>query len=99
MMNRNDLIKNILPKTVNTTPNGFPLEDLKDEQFELLSTCFFDKILEICQADISQVKGYGEFDEKGETSYKTFNVFLEGTFSEENPGYWQNWREMLITYH
>jgi hygromycin-B 4-O-kinase len=58
---------------------------------------FFEKILEISKADITTISGYGELNDECKTQYTTMQEFLINTFSNENEGYWYNWKEMFET--
>lgn len=96
-MIREELIKKILPTSVDITPQGYAAIEISNKDFLNVVYMFFDKILEISKADISIVNGYGEFDEEGKTKYSTCKEFLTGTFLESNEGYWFNWKEMYET--
>lgn len=94
-MNRNQLIRNILPSTVSITPQGFSTDELSNDAFEQLAPLFFEKILEIKNAPLDNIVGYGEFTEEGLLKYETCEAFLIETFSETNEGYWFRWKEMF----
>ncbi len=94
-MNRNQLIRQILPATVSITPQGFSTDELDNEAFERLAPLFFEKILEIGEASLENIEGYGEFTEEGVLKYATCQEFLIDTFNETNEGYWYRWKEMF----
>ncbi len=96
-MNRNQLIRTILPTTVDIAPQGFSTDTLGNDAFESLADLFFDKILEISKAPLDGITGYGEFTNEGTLNYNTCHDFLTGTFSETEEGYWYNWHEMFDT--
>lgn len=96
-MNRNQLLRNILPATVSITPQGFSADELGNDAFDNLANLFFDKIMEISQSSIEGITGYGEFTDEGTLKYVTCHDFLTDTFSETNEGYWYNWKEMFKT--
>lgn len=96
-MSKDSIIKEMLPKTVCMTPNGFVSEELSPEDFHKCCYMFFEKILEISKANITGVSGYGEFDDDCKTHYATSREFLTGTFAENEEGYWYHWKEMFET--
>jgi len=96
-MKRDDIIKKILPNSVEITPQGFPTLELSDKEIESKLGIFFAQILEIHKSDISEIDGYGEFDEDGILKYSSFKEFIVSTFLETNEGYWLNWKEMFET--
>jgi hygromycin-B 4-O-kinase len=96
-MNKDRLIKVLLPDTVCITPEGFVADKLKIEDFEKMHKEFFNKIFEISKANIGDITGYGEFNDDLTTNYKTCRDFLIDTFSQEKEGYWYNWMNMFET--
>lgn len=96
-MNRDLFIKQMLPETVDMTPNGRVSDQLSPEEFAPVTEQFFADILEISKADISGTEGYGEFNEENKLEYKTLQEFLVGEFSPEREGYWKNWTRMFET--
>lgn len=96
-MNKDTIIRKMLPETVCMTPIGFVSDELSLEDFHKCSNMFFEKILEISKADITGITGYGEFDDECKTEYATCREFLTETFSETKVGYWYNWKEMFKT--
>lgn len=96
-MNRNQLIRNILPTTVCITPQGYSTDELNKDDFDKIADLFFEKILEISKASLGGIMGYGEFSEDGTLKYPTCQEFLTDTFAEANEGYWFRWREMFET--
>lgn len=96
-MNKNLLLQTILPKNVQMTPDGFSADILTVEQFSDCYEPFFDSILQISKADISDISGYGELDENGKTPFSSCESYLVGTFAEANDGYWYHWKEMFDT--
>jgi hypothetical protein len=97
IMKREDILKSILPKSVCMTPQGFLADELNPEQFTAIHKEFFKSILEIKDANIDGIVGYGELNEEGKTPYKSCREFMIGTFSEELEGYWHNWSDMFQT--
>lgn len=96
-MSKDRIIKAMLSANVDMTPNGFVADELSPEQFGAMHELFFEKVLDIHQSDISDIQGYGEFDEKCRTEYGTCAEFLTDTFADDREGYWYNWREMFET--
>lgn len=87
----------MLPKTVCITPTGFVADELNPEAFQKCCYMFFDNILEISKADITEISGYGVFDDDCKTEYSTCREFLTHTFTEDKEGYWYHWKEMFET--
>lgn len=96
-MSRDNFIKSMLSDKVCMTPAGFNADDLSPEEFAGCYELFFDKILEISIADVSDIEGYGEFNDDCKTEYTTLREFLIGTFREDEDGYWYNWKELFET--
>jgi hygromycin-B 4-O-kinase len=96
-MSRDNIIKEMLPGTVCMTPKGFVSNELSPEDFRKCCYMFFEKILEISKADITEISGYGEFEDDCRTKYPTCREFLTGTFTENEEGYWYHWKEMFET--
>lgn len=96
-MTRDLFIKKMLPQAVDMTPVGRIADEVSPEEFTPLAEQFFKDILEISQADISGVVGYGEFNEDNQLESVTLREFLIEEFSEEEEGYWKNWTEMFET--
>lgn len=96
-MNRDLFIKQMLPATVDMTPNGRISNELSPEEFAPLAEQFFADVLEISKADISETEGYGEFNEENKLESKTLQEFLVSEFSPEREGYWKNWTRMFET--
>ena len=96
-MTRDLFIKQMLSTTVDMTPIGKISGELSSEEFEPLAERFFADILEIHKADISEVDGYGEFNEENKLENETLQEFLENEFSSEQEGYWKNWTQMFDT--
>lgn len=96
-MTRDLFIKKFLSTEVDMTPVGRIADELSPEEFAPLAEQFFDDILEIHKADISEIKGYGEFNDENELENETLQEFLEREFSPEQEGYWKNWTQMFET--
>lgn len=96
-MVRDTFIKNILPRTVCMTPEGFVADALTPDDFSRMYKIFFEKIFEISKAGITGIHGYGEFNDDCRTEYSTCREFLTDTFTEEKEGYWYHWRDMFET--
>lgn len=96
-MTRDFFIKKLLSTEVDMTPVGRIADELSPEEFAPLAEQFFDDILEIHKADISEIKGYGEFNDENELENETLQEFLEKEFSPEQEGYWKNWTQMFET--
>lgn len=96
-MNRDLFIKQMLPATVDMTPNGRISDELSPEEFAPVAEQFFADILEISKTDISKTEGYGEFNEDNGLENKTLQEFLVSEFSPEREGYWKNWTRMFET--
>lgn len=96
-MSRDTIIKEMLPKTVSITPEGFLANELNPNDFAQMQQVFIEKILEISKADISHIDGYGEFNDDCQTEYVTCREFLTSTFTEDQEGYWYHWKEMFET--
>jgi len=96
-MTRDLFIKKLLSTEVDMTPVGRIADELSPEEFASLAEQFFDDILEIHKADISEIKGYGEFNDENELENETLQEFLEKEFSPEQEGYWKNWTQMFET--
>ena len=87
-MTRDVILKKCLPDTVWKNPVGRISNELTPEEFEQCYEVFFDSILEISKADISDFVGYGEIDEDThQPETETFRGFLEMTFDNEQEGY------------
>ena len=96
-MNRDLLIKQMLPETVDMTPVGRVSDELSPEEFEPIAEQFFKDILEIHKADISALTGYGEFNEENPLADCTVAEYFAKDFSPEQEGYWKNWTQMFET--
>ena len=97
-MTRDELLKKCLPDTVCMNPVGRCADDLTPEEFERCYEPFFESIFEISKADISGFEGFGELDDDTlQPQFKTFREFLEGTFDNEQEGYWYHWQELFET--
>lgn len=97
-MTRDQLLKECLPDKVCMNPLGRCADELTPEEFEKSYEVFFESILEINQADISGFRGYGELDDDThQPEAQTFREFIEGTFDNEQEGYWHHWQELLET--
>lgn len=96
-MTRDLFVKGILSTTVDMTPVGKIAEELSSEEFESMAEQFFEGILEISKADISETEGYGEFNEENKLDNITLLEFLSSEFSPEQEGYWKNWTQMFET--
>lgn len=96
-MTRDLFIKKLLSTEVDMTPVGRIADELSPEKFAPLAEQFFDDILEIHKADISEIKGYGEFNDENELENETLQEFLKKEFSPEQEGYWKNWTQMFET--
>jgi len=92
-----EIIKKILPESVNVTPQGFVTEELDHDQLKGMRNILFDKIFEIQKADISQFEGYGEFNGETTLTYSDFKSLLVGTYDEDQEGYWYKWKDMYDT--
>lgn len=97
-MTRDELIRQILPGSVDVTPQGFVALELSNDDFVMCADMFFDKILEISQADVTGIEGYGEFNENGQLQYKSFHEYAQENFANDNDGYWFSWREMFESH-
>lgn len=96
-MNRDIFIKNLTNGKVTMSPAGRNSNELSQEEFEQMYESFFDMIFGIAATDISEVTGYGEFNENHEAVYATCEDYIKDTFNEEREGYWHNWTEMFGT--
>ncbi|QHT59419.1 hypothetical protein GXP70_05160 [Paenibacillus lycopersici] len=96
-MSRDRILRSMLSGKVDMTPDGFAADQLTPEQFWACRELFFDRILDIHASDISDVKGYGNLDERCATPYATCREYIVDTFAEDKEGYWYNWREMFDT--
>ncbi len=96
-MNRDIFIRNLTNGNVEMSPTGKNANELSPEEFEQMYERFFDMIFAIASTDISDVTGYGEFDENNKAEYATCEAFIKDTFDAEREGYWQNWTEMFET--
>lgn len=96
-MTRDLFVKQMLSTTVDITPVGRIADELSPEEFAPAAEQFFADILEISKADISEIKGYGEFNDENELENETLQEFLEKEFSPEQEGYWKNWTQMFET--
>lgn len=96
-MTKNQIIRNIIPSSVDITPQGFSTDDLSNDKFAEMANFFFDHIIEISKANIEGIDGYGEFNEDGQLPFTTCREFLVGTFSDSSEGYWHKWKEMFQT--
>ncbi len=96
-MSKDNIIKSRISESVCMTPNGRVADELTPEEFTECYEMFFKSILEISKADITGIKGYGEFDEECNTRYESCLEYVLDTFTEKNEGYWFNWREMFDT--
>ena len=96
-MTRDLFIKEILSETVDMTPVGRIADEFSPEEFAPLAEQFFADVLEISQVDISDVEGYGEFNDENKLEYASLREFLIDDFSTEEEGYWKNWTEMFET--
>ena len=96
-MTRDLFIKELLSTTVDLTPEGRIADELSPEEFAPFAEQFFKDILEIHKADISDIAGYGEFNEENKPENQTLQAFLEKEFSPEQEGYWKNWTQMFDT--
>ncbi len=97
-MTRDELLKKCLPDTVCMNPVGRCANELTPEEFEQCYEVFFDSIFEISKADICGFQGYGELDDDThQPEFQTFREFLEGTFDNEQEGYWHHWQELFET--
>lgn len=96
-MNRDIFIRNITKETIEMSPKGKNTDELSVKEFEKQYEAFFDMIFEIADADISSMRGYGEFDEKNEAPFESVEEFIKATFDEKREGYWQNWTQMFET--
>lgn len=97
IMTRDLFIKEILPETVNMTPEGIVADEVTPEEFQKIHKVFLEKILEIGKAKLDGISGYGEFDDENQLSYNTCKEYLIDTFSTTHEGYWYNWKEMFQT--
>ncbi|WP_062106885.1 hypothetical protein [Bacillus niameyensis] len=96
-MRKDHILKSMLSKNINMTPNGFVADKLSPHEFTEHHELFFDKILEISSTNIAGIDGYGEFNDDCTLEYATCKEFLIDTFSNEKEGYWYNWTEMYET--
>lgn len=96
-MTRDLFVKNLLSTAVDMTPVGRIADELSSGEFESVAEQFFECILEISKADISETEGYGEFNEENKLDNITLQEFLSGEFSPEQEGYWKNWTQMFET--
>ncbi|MBQ7359740.1 MAG: hypothetical protein IJW63_06590 [Lachnospiraceae bacterium] len=96
-MNREELMKQILPESVSLNPIGENSDMVSPEEFEQIYPRFLDSILKIQKADISGLHGYGELDENHQPEYDLLQDFLTGTFAQETEGYWKNWKQLFET--
>lgn len=87
----------MLPETVDMTPVGRVSDELSPEEFAPLAEQFFKDILEIHKADISEIEGYGEFNEENQLENCTLTEYFSKDFSPEQEGYWKNWTRMFET--
>lgn len=96
-MTRDLFIKAMLSENVDMTPVGCVADELSTEEFEPLAEQFFKDVFEISKADISDVEGYGEFNEENKLESATLREFLVDEFTVKKEGYWENWTEMFET--
>ena len=96
-MLRDLFIKQILPVNMDITPTGRISDELSPEEFAPLAEQFFADILEISKADISELEGYGEFNDENKLESTTLRQFLMDEFAVEREGYWKNWTEIFET--
>lgn len=96
-MGKDIIIRSMLSGKVDMTPKGFVADLLTPEQFAACHEWFFDHILEIHASDITEVEGYGPFNEEGQPEYSTCREALIDNFSADKEGYWYNWKELFET--
>ena len=96
-MTRDLFVKNLFSTAVDMTPVGRIADEISSGEFESVAEQFFECILEISKADISETEGYGEFNEENKLDNRTLQEFLIGEFSPEQEGYWKNWTQMFET--
>lgn len=96
-MKREAFMKQLIPQDVNVNPIGRSADELSPEEFKAIADTFFDHIMKIGKADISQITGYGEFNTDNELSFETCKDFILGTFVEQEEGYWYHWKSMFDT--
>lgn len=96
-MSRDTFIRDMISKAVCMTPEGFVADDLNPNDFKKIYQIFFEKTFDIGKANVTQVAGYGEFNDDCNTEYTTCREFLIDTFTEEKEGYWYHWKEMFET--
>lgn len=97
-MTRDQVLKECLPEAICMNPIGKCTNEMTAEEFEQCYEVFLDSIIEISKADISGFAGYGELDdETHQPEFQTFKEFLEGTFDNEQEGYWYHWQELFET--
>ncbi len=96
-MTKEKLLEKIIPENVDITPMGIVSLELENEKLESMMSLFFDDILKIKEANVSSLNGFGEFDEKGLLPYNSFEEMIKETFSNDNKGYWLNWKELYET--
>ena len=96
-MSRDLFMKKMLSTNVDMAPVGRVSDELSPEEFAPLAEQFFTDILEIHKADISELTGYGEFNEENRLSDCTLTEYLAKEFSPEQEGYWKNWTQMFDT--
>lgn len=96
-MSREQFLREYLPETVSINPIGENAGEIRIEQFEELYPKFFDGVLQLQKSDIRGNSGYGELDENNSPPYASLQEFLTDTFTEEDDGYWKNWKELFET--
>ena len=77
-MTRDLFVKNLLSTAVDMTPVGRIADEISSGEFESVAEQFFECILEISKADISETEGYGEFNEENKLDNRTLQEFLIG---------------------
>ncbi len=96
-MNRDIFIRNLTGDRIELSPKGRNANELSVEEFEKSYENFFEMIFETAATDVSEIEGYGEFNEKNEAPYGSFAEFVRATFDENQEGYWHNWTQMFET--
>lgn len=97
-MNRDIFIRNLTQDKIEMSPKGRNANELTPEEFENNFESFFEMIFEIASTDISDLSGYGEFNEENQAPYSTLAEFIKDEIiNEKTEGYWKNWTQMFGT--
>lgn len=97
-MNRDIFIRNLTKEKIEMSPKGRSASEVTPEEFERCYESFFDMIFEIAATDVSEIQGYGEFNEENKAPYESLEAFIkDDMLGDPEEGYWKNWKQMFGT--